>query len=228
MSQPVLPATLERSLRHAQPLLEPRLHLRPVVVDHRVPGRVTPLAAAHELVLTRDALERRAHLLERGTRALVQGVGLELDAEVPVVLGRVRQEEVLRLGVRVRPPGARVEPRVPDLDHAVFRPVVEEARVPDQVPVEVMGESQVHRRPPAAVLVAVVTVEAHPAPGARILRHLPQLLLLPRLERLEPDALPLEGYVKRQPSPSENERRMRRATTALCTSSGPSEIRPPR
>src|SRR6478736_6598944 len=168
MSQPVLPATLERSLRHAQPLLEPRLHLRPVVVDHRVPGRVTPLAAAHELVLTRDALERRAHLLERGTRALVQGVGLELDAEVPLVLERVPQEEVLRLGVRVRPPGARVEPRVPYLDHAVFRPVVEEARMADKLAVEVMREAHVHRHPPAAELVRVVAVEAHPTPDARI------------------------------------------------------------
>ena len=45
---------------------------------------------------------------------------------------------------------------------------------------------------------------------------------MPRLERLEPHALALEDYVKRQPSPSANERRMRRATTALCTSSGPS------
>src|SRR6476469_5880778 len=205
MSQPVLPATLERSLRHAQPVFEPRLHLRPVVVDHRVPGRVTPLAAAHELVLTRDALERRAHLLERGTRALVQGVRLELDAEVPLVLERVPQKEVLRLGVRVRPPGARVEPRVPDLDHAVFRPVVEEARVPDQVPVEVMGESPLHRRPPAAVLVAVVTVEAHPAPVARILRHVPELLLVPRLVRLEPDALRLEGFFFHDPATTENE-----------------------
>ena len=42
------------------------------------------------------------------------------------------------------------------------------------------------------------------------------------LERFEPDAPSLERYVKRHPSPSANERRMRRATTALCTSSGPS------
>src|SRR3954453_14114621 len=37
--------------RPAQLQLQARLHLRPVVVDHRVPRRVAPLAAAHELVL---------------------------------------------------------------------------------------------------------------------------------------------------------------------------------
>ena len=42
-----------------QPSLEARLHLRPVVVDHRVPRRVAPLAAADEHVLAEDALERR-------------------------------------------------------------------------------------------------------------------------------------------------------------------------
>ena len=94
--------------------------------------------------------------------------------------------------------------------------------VPDELPVQVVREAHVHRLPPAAELVALVAVEAHPAPGTRILGYLPELLLVPRLEGDEPDAASLEGYVKRQPSPSSNASRMRRATTALCTSSGPS------
>src|SRR5262249_3865265 len=183
---------------------------------------VAPLAAANELVLARDALERRAHLLERGARALVRRVRLELDAEIALVLERVPHEEVLRLRIRVRPPRPRVEPRVPDLDHAVFRPVVHEARVPDERDIEVVREPHVHGFPETAELVRLVAVHAHPAPRARILRDRPELLLVPRLERLEPDAPALERHVKRQPSPSANERRMRRATTALCTSSGPS------
>ena len=63
---------------------------------------------------------------------------------------------------------------------------------------------------------------AHPAPDALVLRDLPQRVLVPGLERLEPHALALEGYVKRQVPPSSNERRIRRATTILCTSSAPS------
>ena len=59
-------------------------------------------------------------------------------------------------------------------------------------------------------------------PDARVREIANSWSSMARLERLEPDAPSLERYVKRQPSPSANERRMRRATTALCTSSGPS------
>src|SRR5581483_2363653 len=41
----------------AQTPLERNLDARPVVVDHRVPGRVAALAAAHDHVLAVDALE---------------------------------------------------------------------------------------------------------------------------------------------------------------------------
>ena len=92
----------------------------------------------------------------------------------------------------------------------------------DKLVVEVVREAHVHRVPETAELVALVAVEAHPAPRSRVLGDRPELLLVPRLERLEPDAPSLEDYVKRHPSPSSNVRRMRRATTALCTSSGPS------
>ena len=58
-------------------------------------------------------------------------------------------------------------------------------------------------------------------PDARIvLRDRPQRVAVMRLERLEPHALADERYVKRQLPPSSNARRMRRATTILCTSSG--------
>src|SRR5205807_1499208 len=94
----------------AEPPLERGLRLGPVVVDHGVPRRVAPLAAAHELVLAGDAFEPRAQLLERRPRALVRRVRLELDAEVALVLERVPQEEVLGFGVRVRS-RARPSPR---------------------------------------------------------------------------------------------------------------------
>ena len=101
--------------------------------------------------------------------------------------------------------------------------VVEEARVPDRRAVEVVREAHVDGLEPRVErLAALVAAHLHPAPRARILRDRPELLLVARLERLEADVLALERYVKRQPSPAANDLRMRRATTALCTSSGPS------
>src|SRR5579875_1152312 len=212
-----------RSLPPPEPPLEARLHLRPVVVDHRVPRRVAPLAAADEHVLAEDPLEPRRERGEGGPRPLVRRVGLELDPEVALLLERVPQEEVLRLGVRARSPRPWVEPRVPDLDDAVLRPVVEEARVPDERSVEVVGEAELDAvEPGVEALPALVPAHAHQPPDARILRHRPERLLVPRLERLESHARPRQRYVKRHPSPSAKARRMRRATTALCTSSGPS------
>ena len=107
---------------------------------------------------------------------------------------------------------------------AVLRPVVEEARVPDELAVEVVREAQVrptpnHARNASRLSWPLTRIQRQ---VRSILRDRPELVLVPRLERLEPDAPSLERYVKRQPSPSANARRMRRATTALCTSSGPS------
>ena len=93
----------------------------------------------------------------------------------------------------------------------------------DQLAVEVVREAELDRLEPRVErLAALVAAHLHQPPGALVLRDRPERLLVPRLERLEPHAPALERYVKRQPSPSANERRMRRATTALCTSSGPS------
>src|SRR5262245_64482438 len=132
-------------------------------------------------------------------------------------------EEVLRLGVRSRPPRLGPHPGVADLHDAIVRVVVEEARMADELPVEVVREPGFDGVEPLLErFAAFVAAHAHQRPNARVLRDCPERLLVPRLERLEPDAPPLERYVKRQPSPSANERRMRRATTALCTSSGPS------
>ena len=53
---------------------------RPVVVRDRVLGGVPELAAADEHVLAEDPLEARGERRESRPRALVQRVGLELDA----------------------------------------------------------------------------------------------------------------------------------------------------
>jgi len=93
----------------------------------------------------------------------------------------------------------------------------------DERAVQEVREAEVYRfEPRVEHLATLVAADLHQPPGALVLRDLPERLLVTPLQGLEPDAPALEGYVKRQPSPSENERRMRRATTDLCTSSGPS------
>jgi hypothetical protein len=106
-------------------------------------------------VLAEDALEDRRQRGERGTRAVVARVGLELDAPVALVLERVPHQQQLRADVRARPPRRRHEPRVADLHRPVVRAVVQEARVPDELAVEGVREPHVDARPPLVeVLVA--------------------------------------------------------------------------
>jgi hypothetical protein len=51
-------------------------------------------------VLTEDALELGREGRQGGARALVEGVGLELDAQTPETLEGVFQHQQLRLDVR--------------------------------------------------------------------------------------------------------------------------------
>jgi hypothetical protein len=92
--------------------------------------------------------------------------------------------------------------------------------VPDELAVEVVREAHVDAVVP--LVEVLVPPDALQRPDARIVRDRVELVVVLRLQRHEPDALPGELYVKRQPSPSSYARRIRRATTILCTSSGPS------
>src|SRR4029079_9960480 len=103
-----------------EPCLEPPARLRPGLDGDRVPGRVAPLAAADDHVPTVDTLELGGNRRQCRAGALVQRVGLELDAQAAELLERVSQEQVLRLGVRARAPGGRVQPGVADLEAPVL------------------------------------------------------------------------------------------------------------
>ncbi|MGH3007470.1 MAG: hypothetical protein ACRDOS_16470, partial [Gaiellaceae bacterium] len=70
----------------AEPPLEIRLHLGPLVVDDGVVGGVSELATAHDHVLPEDPFEAGRERLERAAGAFVPGVGLELDAEAVELL----------------------------------------------------------------------------------------------------------------------------------------------
>jgi hypothetical protein len=95
--------------------------------------------------------------------------------------------------------------------------------VPHERVVEEMREPEVDGVPPVAkALAALVAAYALQRPNPLVLRDRPQSVLVLSSQRLEPDALARERYVKRQAPPPSNSRRMRRATTILCTSSAPS------
>src|SRR5438105_1835861 len=133
------------------------------------------------------------------------------------------QEEVFRLGVGAARPRVGNEPCVADLDRTVVRLVVAVARVADETVVEVVREAHLDGRVPLVEpLHRLVGADPLQRPDARLARDREQLVVVAILEGLEPNAPSLERYVKRHPSPSAKDRRIRRATTALCTSSGPS------
>jgi hypothetical protein len=95
--------------------------------------------------------------------------------------------------------------------------------VADELFVEVVREAHVDRPVPLVeALGRLVAADTLELPDPRVARDREQLVVMVLLQRLEPDARADELYVKRQPSPPSYERRMRRATTILCTSSGPS------
>src|SRR5437763_15484145 len=170
--------------RPGQPLFKARLHPRPVVVDDGVPRRVSPLAAAHQHVLAEHALELGRERGQRGPRARVRRLRLELDAEVALVLERMLQEEVLRLGIGAARPRVGNEPRIADLDPASVRPVLAVARVADETIVEVVREAHLDRRVPLVEsLHRLIGADTLERPDARIARDREQLVMVLTLER---------------------------------------------
>src|SRR5437762_7098435 len=114
--------------RGLDPAFERGLHVGPVVVDHGIPRRVAPLAAADDHVLAVDPFELCRQRGEGPAGTLVFRIGLELDPAKRQLLERVPQQQVLRLDVGARVPRRRVIPRVPDLDPEMLRLLHQVAR----------------------------------------------------------------------------------------------------
>ena len=68
--------------------------------------------------------KRAGSRVHRAARALVAGVGLQLDPDAAERLEGVREHQQFRLDVDPGPPHRRVEPGPTDLDHAVVAPHV--------------------------------------------------------------------------------------------------------
>ena len=95
----------------ARPAWRCALTVGPLGRDDAEVGRVAKRAVGHDHVLAEDPLERRADPRERGARALVAGVRLELDPVGPERLERMGELEQLRLAVRAGPLERRCRPR---------------------------------------------------------------------------------------------------------------------
>ena len=91
--------------------LEVRPDRRPLVVEHRVPGRVA-VPPLDDHVLAEDALEREPEPFGRRARPGVQRVALPFHAAVAQLVERFLQHQVHGLGVRA---GALRTGRVPDV-----------------------------------------------------------------------------------------------------------------
>jgi hypothetical protein len=85
--------------RSIQQSLQPRLHRRPFAVDDAEVHAVPAPSIRHDHVVAKDAFLGRADAQQRGARAGVQRVGLELDPEQAERLEGVQQHEILRFGV---------------------------------------------------------------------------------------------------------------------------------
>src|SRR5437870_5652561 len=127
--------------------LEPRLHLRPLVVEDAEAHRVPQGAALADHVLAERAFLLRSEAQDGGSRTLVQRVGLELDPDASQLLERVPQHEVLGLGVDRRSLPGAADPGPADLDAAVGLIRVAEPGAPHGAPGGVLDGGEGERTP---------------------------------------------------------------------------------
>src|SRR4051812_1901958 len=195
-----------------QPLLEPRPHRRPLVVDDRVVRAVARRAAGQDHVLAEDALELGAQRDQGAARALVARVGLELHAAGAERLEGVAQQQQLGLRVDPRPPHGRRVPRVSDLEAQVRALECEEPRRAGDRPVRAHREGRLLSHPRRVGRLAEPRAEGggrrrrvgrQPLPDARVLGGRPQLPRMLVAQRLEDD--PPAGQHDGCPRPADHD-----------------------
>jgi hypothetical protein len=144
-------------------------------------------------VVAQDALEAGRERGQGGARALVTGVGLELDPDAIERLEGVSHHQQLRLDVGAAAPGAQVQPGPADLDHPVGGADVEEAAAADHLAAAGVTGRERSLTPglgglegelePAVEALAFVQVR-QPSPDLRRLRRLPEFLAVLGAQRL--------------------------------------------
>src|SRR3954453_8571807 len=85
-------------------------HAWPLGVDDRVVGGVPSADTGDQHGLAKDALVCRRKSLERGTRSLVAGLGLELDPQAAELVERIGEHQQVCVEVATRPPRGAMKP----------------------------------------------------------------------------------------------------------------------
>src|SRR6201999_3777758 len=159
-----------------------------------------------------DALELRRQGSHRAARALVAGVGLELDPDATERLEGVRHLQQFGFDIYPAAPDPWVKPGPADLDHLVGRAHVEEATAADQL----AAAQRADREDALAILAARIQRGLEPAveqlaarveadqPGPDLIRlgRLPEALGVLGLERLEGHPLAPQRHRQRSGEPA--------------------------
>src|SRR5262245_23260228 len=98
-----------------QHLLQPRLHARPLRIDHAEPDAMPDPAGGRDDVVAERPLLLAADPQHRVTRLLVERVGLQLHPHAAERLEGVPQHQILRLSIDWRPLPRFGHPRPADL-----------------------------------------------------------------------------------------------------------------
>src|SRR3954447_1843407 len=116
-----------------QPLLQPRLHLRPLLVQDAVEHRVADGAVRADLVFAEHPFAPGAELLDGPLALQVVAIGRELDPQGAQVLEGVPQQQELALRIDAGPLEGLGDPGAADLQPAVLGTDVEIARGPQRL-----------------------------------------------------------------------------------------------
>ena len=133
----------------------------PLVVENAVVDAVSIASVPHEEMLAQNAFLFRADAQHRLARRRVEHVGLELDSHATKLLERVRQHQVLRLGVDRGPLPRTRDPGPADLDAAICGIVVAEPRAADDTSGAALDCHEGQSRAVALELERVFHVAAH-------------------------------------------------------------------
>src|SRR5215218_437559 len=213
-------------LRPCQALLQVFADSGPLVVDDREVGRIADADDRHLHVLAMDALEPRWQRFHRRPRALVAGVGLQLDPHAAQVFEGEGQHQQLRLDVGAAAPGRGGEPGVADLHAVVDRPRRQVGGAAERLAVGAEGGEaeflthlageQAAVEPLVEAVLGLGDAAVDPLPDLRLDRDRAQRLAMALDQRLQAHLAALQAAVRRRPDHAASSRKRSKRWRASC------------